>query len=172
VSDECGGGQCVAGPPLGCDDGRPCTDDGCDPTTGCTHVERVGFAGVRCGFERSLAVPACAGDVVPAGVTRRYGRAEELVVRAEEATTVPRARRLLMRAARLLKRAGTAVSRASRRRRDPLSAACAADLAPILADVRARADILRQSLPAATVLRLATATAPAMGATVRHSIGT
>jgi cysteine-rich repeat protein len=38
--DECdGAGNCVTvGPPLDCDDGNVCTDDSCDPTTGCVNA--------------------------------------------------------------------------------------------------------------------------------------
>ncbi|MFQ5478157.1 MAG: hypothetical protein ACE5E4_06030 [Candidatus Binatia bacterium] len=35
VSDTCGGGLCVGGPPLDCDDGNVCTDDSCDSASGC-----------------------------------------------------------------------------------------------------------------------------------------
>ncbi len=38
VSDECAGGECVAGAPVNCNDGNPCTDDSCDAATGCFHV--------------------------------------------------------------------------------------------------------------------------------------
>jgi hypothetical protein len=34
-SDHCSAGKCV-GKPIVCDDGNPCTDDGCDADTGCT----------------------------------------------------------------------------------------------------------------------------------------
>jgi slime mold repeat-containing protein len=34
-------GQCASGPPLNCDDGLFCTDDSCDPATGCTHTAHV-----------------------------------------------------------------------------------------------------------------------------------
>jgi hypothetical protein len=30
--------NCVAGPEIDCDDKNPCTNDACDPTSGCTHV--------------------------------------------------------------------------------------------------------------------------------------
>jgi hypothetical protein len=33
----CRNGACK-GTPVACDDGNPCTDDGCDPASGCTHV--------------------------------------------------------------------------------------------------------------------------------------
>jgi hypothetical protein len=38
TADACAGGQCVAGPVRDCTDENPCTDDRCDPTSGCTHA--------------------------------------------------------------------------------------------------------------------------------------
>ncbi len=35
LGDQCAGGVCLPGPPLSCQDGNPCTGDGCDPTLGC-----------------------------------------------------------------------------------------------------------------------------------------
>jgi hypothetical protein len=35
--ETCQAGQCLDGPPLDCDDGNPCTDDSCDPISGCQH---------------------------------------------------------------------------------------------------------------------------------------
>ena len=35
--DHCQGGICVPGALVGCDDGNVCTDDWCDPTSGCLH---------------------------------------------------------------------------------------------------------------------------------------
>jgi hypothetical protein len=35
--DVCSGGTCVGGPPLDCSDGNLCTDDICDPITGCSN---------------------------------------------------------------------------------------------------------------------------------------
>ena len=37
IGDACDDGACVAGPPLNCNDGNPCTDDSCDPADGCLH---------------------------------------------------------------------------------------------------------------------------------------
>ncbi len=36
--DVCTGANCVAGSALNCDDGNACTNDSCNPTTGCTHT--------------------------------------------------------------------------------------------------------------------------------------
>ena len=36
--ETCVGGVCQPGTPLVCDDGNPCTDDGCDPAVGCVSV--------------------------------------------------------------------------------------------------------------------------------------
>ncbi len=37
-ADTCEGRRCVAGNTVDCDDRDPCTIDGCDPETGCTHA--------------------------------------------------------------------------------------------------------------------------------------
>jgi MYXO-CTERM domain-containing protein len=34
----CNAGDCRGGTAVNCDDGKPCTKDGCDPLTGCTHT--------------------------------------------------------------------------------------------------------------------------------------
>jgi len=38
TSDYCHLGQCAGGQPLSCDDKNPCTDDSCEPKTGCQHT--------------------------------------------------------------------------------------------------------------------------------------
>lgn len=38
VKGTCTAGSCVGGAAVNCDDGNPCTKDGCDPATGCTHT--------------------------------------------------------------------------------------------------------------------------------------
>jgi cysteine-rich repeat protein len=40
--DACQGGVCQAGPKVSCDDGNPCSDDGCDAKLGCTHLANAG----------------------------------------------------------------------------------------------------------------------------------
>ena len=37
LTDACVSGECVGTGELDCDDGDPCTADGCDPAAGCTH---------------------------------------------------------------------------------------------------------------------------------------
>ena len=37
TKDFCAGGKCVPGALLNCDDGNACSDDACDPASGCTH---------------------------------------------------------------------------------------------------------------------------------------
>lgn len=36
--DQCSGGDCVSGPIATCDDENDCTDDSCDPATGCANL--------------------------------------------------------------------------------------------------------------------------------------
>jgi hypothetical protein len=42
IGDICGGGACVPGTTIICDDAKPCTADSCDSTTGCKHVNTTG----------------------------------------------------------------------------------------------------------------------------------
>jgi N-acetylneuraminic acid mutarotase len=39
TGDVCGGGFCNGSAPLDCDDHSVCTDDSCDPQTGCAHID-------------------------------------------------------------------------------------------------------------------------------------
>ena len=48
VGDACKAGKCATGTASKCDDNNPCTNDGCDPMTGCT-VAGVMSAGTSCG---------------------------------------------------------------------------------------------------------------------------
>jgi len=38
VGDKCEQGMCLAGVPMACADNNPCTDDSCDPLSGCTYT--------------------------------------------------------------------------------------------------------------------------------------
>ncbi len=38
VTETCQGGLCQEGVAVNCNDGSPCTDDGCDPVSGCVHA--------------------------------------------------------------------------------------------------------------------------------------
>ncbi len=64
ATDGCAAGQCVGLGLLACDDGNPCTDDGCDPASGCTTS--FNFAPCDNGDPCS-AGDACAGGVCLAG---------------------------------------------------------------------------------------------------------
>lgn len=41
VGDKCVAGKCESGEKLDCDDGNPCTDDSCDPKSGCVHANNT-----------------------------------------------------------------------------------------------------------------------------------
>ena len=41
TNDSCSGGNCVGGPPLNCNDTNVCTNDSCNPTTGCVHTNNT-----------------------------------------------------------------------------------------------------------------------------------
>jgi hypothetical protein len=39
LGEACSGGKCTATKVLSCDDGNPCSSDGCNPASGCYHLE-------------------------------------------------------------------------------------------------------------------------------------
>ena len=41
VGDKCVGTKCIPGGALNCNDNKPCTDDGCQPTAGCTNAHNA-----------------------------------------------------------------------------------------------------------------------------------
>lgn len=51
-TDLCKVGQCKGSNPPSCDDGKQCTQDSCDPATGCVHT---------------LITPCCGNDIKEAG---------------------------------------------------------------------------------------------------------
>jgi hypothetical protein len=64
--DACLDGTCAGGPALGCDDDNLCTDDSCDPVTGCTHVANS----VECSDEDPCTVDdKCSGGACLAGLS-------------------------------------------------------------------------------------------------------
>ncbi|MCB9787963.1 MAG: putative metal-binding motif-containing protein [Deltaproteobacteria bacterium] len=54
TNDTCVGGVCVGGPLLVCNDGNPCTNDYCDPASGCAVTA---LSGVGCAYPGGT--PAC-----------------------------------------------------------------------------------------------------------------
>ena len=93
---------------------------------GVVPCERLtGLDGARCVLERDRSPSICAGERVPGAVTARLVRVEKLLGRAAGATR-PKARTRTLRIARdLLEQVRTAAARAERRRRHPISPACA-----------------------------------------------
>ena len=63
VSDSCQAGSCTAGTALACDDAKVCTTDGCNATTGCTHVDNTLACndGNACTSNDTCAGGTCAG---------------------------------------------------------------------------------------------------------------
>ncbi|GEM_PF-980298 len=68
TGDHCQGGVCVFTGGSSCDDGNPCTDDGCEPGTGeCTHANNTG----PCSDSNECTQgDACSGGACQAGAPR------------------------------------------------------------------------------------------------------
>ncbi len=67
TSDTCSGGLCVGGPALNCDDSNPCTDDSCNPATGCVHTNNTAPCsdGNACTTADTCLGGACVGGPAP-----------------------------------------------------------------------------------------------------------
>jgi hypothetical protein len=125
-----------------CDDGDPCTQNLCDPTTGCRFPTVEGVVAVSCALDVGL--PGCAGSDLPRGIQRRFARAQRLVGRAEQSHNRGKQRKLLGQAARSLKGALAIANRAQRRGK--LDEACGVSLAQTLGEARNRAKAVAASL--------------------------
>ncbi len=65
VNDACANGVCMPGAPTNCDDMNPCTDDGCDAQTGCSHSSNSG----SCSFGNACELAQCqAGKCITTGI--------------------------------------------------------------------------------------------------------
>jgi len=64
VGDKCGAGACTAGDAMECDDGNGCTDDSCDPASGCVHSSNAAECddGNACTAGDHCAQGSCAFD--------------------------------------------------------------------------------------------------------------
>ncbi len=66
TNDTCSGGLCVGGPAPNCDDSNPCTDDSCNPATGCVHTNNTASCddGDLCTAADACSGGACAGTPI------------------------------------------------------------------------------------------------------------
>jgi len=103
----------------GCEDGDPCTEDGCVVGAGCVWAPRTGLAGAMCRCEQ--APPAeCAGLPTPRSLTRRLDQACAALGKIEGATG--KAAKLARRAAARLRKAARVAGKLGKRTLPP---ACA-----------------------------------------------
>jgi len=67
TNDTCSGGSCVGGPAPNCDDGNVCTTDGCNPASGCTHVNNTNPCsdGNACTTNDTCSGGSCVGGPAP-----------------------------------------------------------------------------------------------------------
>jgi len=142
TTDTCdGNGKCVGSAPLHCDDNDKCTVDSCSPVDGC-HNDQVDFAITRAEVGMSLSVDACAGQKIPASITKRFAKARQLLARANRTFAVGRQRTLVKSAASQLSRANGAEEKLGNR----VSAACGTQLQNRVRTARSRTGCLYSSL--------------------------
>jgi cysteine-rich repeat protein len=65
--DTCALGACVGGIPLDCADANACTDDSCDPASGCVNTDNTAACddGKPCTAESCDAITGCGHSVIP-----------------------------------------------------------------------------------------------------------
>src|SRR5436309_3200159 len=61
----CVNNSCVAGTPPNCDDGNPCTDDACDPSSGCTNTPTNCDDGAVCTADSCDPASGCVNQPIP-----------------------------------------------------------------------------------------------------------
>jgi hypothetical protein len=132
----CAFASSFCGPDRPCDDGEPCTEDACIPSSGCIHTPASGPSAATCACLRT-ANAACDGQAIPGRITKKRTRACAALERAVGATKAAKSRRLGKKAARLWKAAAKAAEgRAARR---TLSEGCRSALRIELGDGSSRA---------------------------------
>jgi hypothetical protein len=128
-------------PPLcasnaGCADTDPCTDDTCDPPTGCHHDSRIDVGSPACVFDYGLETAACASDTGFAKLQPKLDRGHTLIDNAAAAPKVKRARKLLKQASAALRAADTKAAKLARKGK--LSTDCQAAVDHLTGQVRDR----------------------------------
>jgi hypothetical protein len=105
------------------------------PPTTTTTTTTLPCATARCTLEAALMSSACAGEAIPARVTRKFSTAETLI---DQAATAPgnKGREVRHRAKTVLTHAGEGAERAAKGKRATISAACAAALEDAVNAVR------------------------------------
>jgi len=63
ISDQCSGGSCAGGGTRDCDDSNPCTDDSCNPSSGCVYSNNTNSCddGDACTISDQCSDGSCAG---------------------------------------------------------------------------------------------------------------
>jgi Dictyostelium (slime mold) repeat len=135
-------GACTS-PDIRCEDGDPCTDDSCDPNTGCVFRPVGGFEAVTCLLVSATLEPAVCRSM-PAKIEKLTARAASLIAAAASESDPRLQKQLLMRATHTLGLATKSLRRIGKRR--GLPPLCADALTRVFGHLMTRVDQLRNSL--------------------------
>jgi hypothetical protein len=124
---------CGSGTPLDCDDHDGCTDDRCDPATGCAHPAKTGYDSARCRLDAMALALQEATDASPAARAKLgslVGKARRKIEAAAAAGSGKPALRALKAAGKQLKAIGKATNAALKKKKigQPLADALSAAL--------------------------------------------
>jgi slime mold repeat-containing protein len=126
-----------------CEDGDPCTEDSCDPSTGCVFQPVGGFEAVTCLLVTATLEPAVCRPM-PVKIEKLTARAASQIAAAASGADPRLQKQLLMRATHTLNGATKSLRRIGKRR--GLSPLCADALTRVLGNLVSRVDQLRNSL--------------------------
>jgi len=158
----CGGSPSLrAAAQLVCDDGEPCTQDGCVEGQGCVFPLRTGAASASCICDRALPA-ACASDPLPKALRKLFQRACTLLRKAAATSKPKKAKSIVKHAAPLLKK----TLATARSRKTKLSAGCKQDLAAFFTEAKQRADQVLRGGPPPTIPSTTTTTSSTTSTTV------
>jgi hypothetical protein len=132
-TETCSAGTCVSGPAPECVDHDLCTDDTCDPATGCPHPQLTGYAGVRCQLDTmDQALNAAAPGDISAGlrgkINRFIGKVRAKLAAGESAGRGRRAVKQLTAAGKQMKAIGKAARAGTQGRKKKIATALANQL--------------------------------------------
>jgi len=128
----------------GCADTDPCTNDTCDPPTGCHHDDRTDVGSPACVFEYGLEVAACGSDPGFVRLQAKLTRGHTLIDGAAAAPKLKKARKLLKQSSTVLR--GVVTKAGKLAKKGKLTTDCRDALGTLTEQVRARIATVLSSL--------------------------
>jgi hypothetical protein len=147
-AEQCVAGVCQSQPSPECDDGDPCTDDGCTDPQGCTQTDKTSYAGVRCKLDAIASLfDGATADQVATKVRKkslaRLAAIRKKLDKAEHHPKCTKSKSLLTATGKQLRALQKTINRAAGRQID---ATLATEIATLAGEGATNADAARSGL--------------------------